>query len=408
MTVDCREADGQLIYTVKQDARTLGLIVVDSTVGGRSRGGLRLVEDVSEAEIRGAARAMTLKYGLLGLPQGGAKAGVRGPGEATQEQCRQHLFEFARAAEPLLANRVYVPDADMGTRAQDIRWMMQAIGCPVRQREWRGTRSGYYAAVSCVASAAAAAEHLGIPLAGCRVAIEGFGSVGSALGMLMRDRGAKVIAVSTSQGAACNPNGLDVDRMAALIAESGSRAVRLYDDAEQLERSALLELPVDILCPCARSHSVDANNASRVSARIICAGANDPLSPDAERILFERGALYLPDFVTNCGGVLGGTMEFASVKPERIAATIRDHIGPLAARLLDRARRKGVTPRSLAEPMAIERFERVRTAAAHPTLRARLFALGLESHRRAWVPSSLVAAMTPRHIRNALRGWADL
>ena len=408
MTVDCREVDGQRVHTVKRDAETLGFVVVDSTVNGRARGGLRLIEDVTEAEIRGAARAMTLKYGLLGLPQGGAKAGLRGASEATQEQLRQYLIAFARAAGPLLTDSVYVPDADMGTNAQDIRWMMRTIGCPVRRRDWRGSRSGYYTAVSCMVSAEAGAEHLGIPLDGCRVAIEGFGSVGSALGALMRDRGAKVIAISTSHGAVCNPNGLDVDRMASLIAELGSGAVKLYEDAEQLDRSALLELPVDILCPCARFQSIDQNNASRVSARMICAGANDPLSPDAERILFERGTLYLPDFVTNCGGVLGGTMEFASVKPKRITATIVDNIGPLAARLLDLARRKGVTPRSLAEPMAMERFERVRAAAAHPTLRSRLFAVGLESYRRGWAPSSLVAAMTPRHVSNALRGWADL
>ena len=408
MTVEFREADGQRIYTVKQGAETLGFIAVDSTVAGRSRGGLRLVEDVSEAEIRAAARAMTFKYGLLGLPQGGAKAGVRGAGEATQEHRRHRLLEFARAAEPLLADRVYVPDADMGTSARDVRWMMRTIGCPVRRRDWRGTRSGYYTAVSCVTSAAAAAGHLGIPLAGCRVAIEGFGSVGGALGALMRDRGAKVVAVSTSQGALYDSSGLDVDRISALAAESGSRAVRLYDDAEQLERAALLELPVDVLCPCARFHSVDAHNASRVSARVICAGANDPLSSDAERILFERGTMYLPDFVTNCGGVLGGTMEFASVKPERIAATIDDHIGRLASRLLDRAERQGVTPRSLVEPVAMERFERIRVAAAQPTLRARLFALGLESHRRGWAPSFLVAAMAPRYVRDALRGWDDL
>ena len=406
MTVDCRHEQGQRIYTVTRRAKVLGFIVVDSAIGGRSRGGLRLIEDVSEQEIRGAARAMTLKYGLLGLAQGGAKAGVRGPSEAPREQRRQRLLEFAHAAQPLLSERVYLPDADMGTSAADIRWMMQAIGWPVRRRDWRGGRSGHYTAMSCLACIDATARHLGTPLAQCRIAIEGFGSVGGALARLVRDRGARVVAVSTSRGAIHNPKGLDIERVAALTAEAGSGAVRLYDDARQLPRAALLELPVDILCPCARFHSINEDNAGRILARAICAGANDPLSPAAERSLLARGVLCLPDFVSNCGGVLGGTMEFAALKPALIGKLIAEHIAPLAESLLQHAEQDGVTPRDLAESMALARLERVRNAVADPAPLAKLFALGLEGYRRGWLPTPLVAALAPRYFRALLRGCA--
>jgi glutamate dehydrogenase/leucine dehydrogenase len=173
------DAAEQRVHRVEHDGAELGFVVVDSSVRGRARGGLRLVQDVSELELREAARAMTLKYGLLGLPQGGAKAGLRGDPEAPPAERRERLLRFARAIEPLLRASVYVPDADLGTRADDIRWMMQTLGLPVRAHDWRANRSGDYTAASCVAAARAALASRGRSLRDCRVAIEGFGSVGA-------------------------------------------------------------------------------------------------------------------------------------------------------------------------------------------------------------------------------------
>ncbi len=119
--------------------------------------------------------------------------------------------------------------------------------------------------------------------------------------------------ISTSRGALYNPEGLNVDRLVRLTEEAGSRVVEFYHDAEFVDREKLLELPVDILCPCARWNSLNMSNAPRIPAQVISPGANNPITPDAEHALFERGVLCFPDFVTNCGGVLGGTMEFASV-----------------------------------------------------------------------------------------------
>ncbi|MDI7277102.1 MAG: Glu/Leu/Phe/Val dehydrogenase dimerization domain-containing protein, partial [Anaerolineae bacterium] len=98
---------------------------------------------VDEEEIRGLARAMTLKYGFLGLPQGGAKAGVRGDPEAPLPERRERLLAFARAIAPLLQRRIYVPGTDMGTDNADIRTLLQVVGVRVKARELRGTDSGY-------------------------------------------------------------------------------------------------------------------------------------------------------------------------------------------------------------------------------------------------------------------------
>jgi len=377
--------------------------VIDSTINGRSRGGLRIVPDLSEAELREAAHAMTLKYGLLGLPQGGAKAGIRGDGEASPAERQRLLSEFAAAFHPDLMQRTYQPDADLGTRGEDIREMMCSLGLQVKHREWRGRHSGYFTGVSCVAAAGAALEWRKDRLAGSKVAIEGFGSVGSVVADLLSRRGASVVAISTSRGALYDPGGLDIDRLRSMVREMGSRIVEEYDQKLFLRRQDLLELPVDLLIPCARHHSLHDGNVSRISARIICPGANNPATPEAEATLFDRGHLFLPDFVCNSGGVLGGTMEFAGISLEQTASLIEEWMARMIPDLLDQAERSGQSVRSIAEPAALERHRAVRAAAENPSLGSRLMSLALESHRRGWLPESLVGALSKPYFRRSLR-----
>lgn len=400
--VESHERDGQRVIEVAAGPHPAALIVIDSTIGGRSRGGLRIVPDLTEAELWVAARAMTLKYGLLGLPQGGAKAGIRGNPEAPAEERQRMLKGFASAVRPYLIERVYQPDADLGTRGQDIRWMMCAEGLPVKRREWRGRSSGYFTAVGCVAAARAALEWQQGEFGGKTVAIEGFGSVGSVVADLLGSGGATVVAISTSRGALYDPDGLDVDRLLEMAADVGSRVVEEYDASLTLQREDLLELPIDVLFPCARHHSLNGENVDRIKARTICAGANNPATPEAEAALQDRGVLVLPDFVCNSGGVLGGTMEFAGIGRQETASSIEAWMGKTVSGLLAQAQDTGQTLRSIAEPLALERHRRVRAAAEHPSIRARLTNLALESHRRGWIPESWVGTLSKRYFRRSL------
>jgi glutamate dehydrogenase/leucine dehydrogenase/SAM-dependent methyltransferase len=399
-----REVDGQIVYTVERLGTELGFVVVDSSIEGRARGGLRLVPDVTELELRAAARAMTLKYGLLGLPQGGAKAGLHGDPDASVERRREQILVFARTIEPLLRARTYVPDADLGTRAADIRWVMQALGLPVRRHDWRASRSGEYTAVSCVAAARAAVARRGKTLAQCRVAIEGFGSVGAAVADLLRREGARIVAVSTSRAALYAPAGLDVDELLRLSANAGSRLVESYPRAERLRREQLFELEIDLLCPCARHHSIHVGNAAAIAAPVICPGANNPASPEAERVLDGRGVLYVPDFVGNCGGVLGGTLEFAGVARARTVAIIDRYVNETVTGLIAVAERRGASLRAVAEPLAMSRHAEVRAANESPAAGGRVVNGALELYRRGWIPRRAVAAIAPaRMLRSAVR-----
>jgi glutamate dehydrogenase (NAD(P)+) len=389
------------ICTARDGSTVLGYLVVDSTVAGRAQGGLRLLPDVDEAELRLLAHSMTLKYGLLGLPQGGAKAGVLGDPEAPLEERRQRLVAFGRAIAPMLTSGGYVPNPDMGTDAADIRALLRAVGAPSPGRQG-GFASASYTALTVFVAAERALRRLGRQVRGSSVAVEGFGKVGSALATRLVAAGARVVAISTSRGALFDPDGLDVPRLIRLAAECGSRLVDRYSSARRLAPADLLELPVELLCPCARHHSLHAANAPRVAAQVVCPGANNPLTPDAERQLAERGVLCVPDFVANCGGVLGGTMEFASVPPRAIERFITRHFADRVDRLLAESARQALSPRDLAERVALRRFSQVANAAAHPTPLSRLFALSLEAYRRGWLPAPLIGALAPHYFARAL------
>lgn len=392
----------QLVCTLTEQGQTLGYIVIDSTIGGRAMGGLRMLPDVSLSELQWAARAMTLKYGFLGLPQGGAKAGLRFDPEAPAEERQQALAAFARLAEPLLRRGVYTPNSDMGTDADDIAFLLRCAGVRPRRKEAQRSDSGYYTAQSVMACAQVAAQFLGLSLRGARVAVEGLGHVGGALALLLHEAGARVVAASTSQGAVYHEAGLDVPTLMRSVRARGSGGIADYRPAQHISPNELFQLPVDLICPCARLHSIRRDNAESIQARLVCPGANNPMTPQAETILHQRGILSVPDFVANAGGVLGGTMEFASCRRPQISAFIRQQIGRRLEEILQQAEQEGVSPRQVAEARALARRKEVVAACARRTFGGALFLWGLTIYRRGWLPGWAVARLTPAYLARTM------
>lgn len=394
--------DPPCVHAIRDSGEILGYVAIDSTVRGRSLGGLRLAPDVSPEEVRVLARKMTLKYGLAGLPQGGAKAGLLGDPEAPEPERRARLEAFARGAAGLLRSRVYQPDTDMGTRAGDIHHMLGSIGVRVGPRAFRNDRSGHYTALTALAGAREALARKGRSLEGATAAIEGFGAVGSALGRLLGRSGVRVVAISTSRGALFREGGLDLPRLLAATEERGSAVIEDRRGGDPIALSELLELPVDILFPCARPFSIDAANAARIQARVVSPGANAPVSAEAERALHERDVAVIPDFVANSGGVIGGTMAFASVSEARIERFLLGRVGNWIRVLLEQAERTGDPPCEVAAPLAGARFEAIRRRAEHPNAAGRVVDALVELHRRRLLPRPLVGAFAPRWFEGAL------
>jgi glutamate dehydrogenase/leucine dehydrogenase len=387
------------VTITSSDGEPLGFVCIDSTVNGRARGGLRLMPDVSEHELALLARDMTLKYGFLGLPHGGAKAGVIGDPEAPAAERAARLAHFAERALPLLATRAYVPDADMGTTGPEIQAMLQRAGVRVARREYRGHLSGLYTAATVFESAWAAMAARRLDVRTCRVAIEGFGRVGRPLAEMFAAAGAAVVAISTRHGGLHNPRGLDLD---ALTRCRGTEALAAAEAAGLGRRIAAADLKfvhADVLCPCARHESITQADAERVGAAVLSCGANSPLAPGAERRLWERGITCVPDFVANAGGVLGGTMEFAGWRRQEILDFCARHFRPRVASLLLEAERAGQPVRDIAEAFAVDRFARVKSQAEDGAWTRTALEFALARYRNGWLPARLVQRLSSRYFR---------
>lgn len=391
-TVTVRSAEGE----------PLGFVCIDTTVNGRSRGGLRLMPDVTEHELRLLARDMTLKYGFLGLPHGGAKAGVLGDPEAPADERAERLARFAQRALPLLTSRAYIPDSDMGTTGPEIQAMLQHAGVRVARREYRGSLSGLYTAATVFESAVAAAEARGLAVEACRVAVEGFGRVGRPLAEMFARAGALVVAISTRHGGLYNPLGLD---LAAVVARCGPSGAALSEAeaaglGRRVEAAELKFIEVEVFCPCARHESVTRTDADSVRAAVVSCGANSPLAPGAEERLWERGVICVPDFVANAGGVLGGTMEFAGWRRQEILEFCSQYFRPRVASLLREAARARTPMRDVAEAFADERFARSKAVAESGSRMQAAREVVLAGYRAGWLPARLMKRMSERYFRS--------
>jgi len=372
----------------------LGYVVIDSTIEGRAMGGLRMAPDESLDELQRLAHAMTLKYGFLGLPQGGAKASVLGDPERGSEARSATLHRFAKAILPLLERREYVPYSDLGTSSSEIRRMLESVGIPLPPRQHRGNSSGEYTAGTVFESARAAAAVRGLDLGSCRVVIEGFGRVGRPLAGMFVRAGARVVAISTSFGGLCDPTGLDISRLCTMANLVGSSFVKKYGSAGKVEKSRLKEIPAEIFCPCARHDSVQASDVARMPARILSCGANCPITLEAEQLLWRGGVICVPDFVANCGGVLGGTMDFCGWRPKEIFALLQHRYRSAVERLIRDALETRKPLREMAEEVALTRWQVVKQRTEHPSQAGRFFGAGIALYRAGWLPAWLVRRLS--------------
>lgn len=380
----------------------LGFISIDSTINNRARGGLRLMPDVTQDELEKLAQTMTLKYGFLSLPQGGAKGGVIGNPEASSEERASVLHRFARAAAPYLVRRLYVPDADMGTTGTDIQIMLEGLGMRLSKREYRGSRSGDYTAGTVFESTRAAVAIQGMAVKDCRVAIEGFGKVGGPLAEMFVRTGARVIAISTTAGALYNPRGLDIQALRERARTARSAVVDESDLGDRIDGSELKHLPVDIFCPCARHDSIRKDDVPQLTARVISCGANSPMSPDTERLLWDRGILCIPDFLSNSGGVLGGTMEFCGWQPVEILAFFDRHFQPKMKSLILDAKRSNRSLRDSAEILAREQFDKVKDQAENCTWTDWAMKIVISAYHKRLLSSRFIRRMSEKYFQHKL------
>jgi glutamate dehydrogenase (NAD(P)+) len=363
-----------------------GWLVIDSTIHGRSHGGLRISPNVSREELCMLAHRMTLKFGFLGISSGGAKAGIVGDPEAPAEIREEMLKRFAEKISPIVKTKLFLPHADIGTTQSEIEQVFDRKGPRQPTRE----ESGFYTSVSVGSAAKIAAGRIGKQLPEITVAIEGFGKVGSSVAKLLAALGAKIVGVSTSRGALYRKEGLDIEELFTAQMQSGSKFVLDYTNADKITQQEMLSLPVDLLSPCANTGSIHAENAEQIHAKIICAGGNCPLTPQAEANLTARGVLCLPDYLTNSGGILGGTMAFAGISMAQIPTLMGQYLEPRFATLFE-------LPNQQVENKCLDRFYKMKDDTERNSFKNRLFQTGLNLYRNGLVPKFLTRRLAPRY-----------
>ena len=280
---------------------------------GPYKGGLRFHPTVNLEESRWLACLMSLKTALVEVPFGGAKGGVDcDPHELSREELQRLTRYYVRKLHRNMGPYTDIPAPDVGTNAQVMAWLHDeysiiygfspaaVTGKPLLIGGSQGRDSATGVGTAIVMNEYA--QHLAGTLEGALVVIQGFGNVGRHLAMNLKTRGARVLAVSDSKGGIFNPDGLDIDRLAAHKDATGS--VAGLAGAEPVSESDLLQLDCDYLVPAALGGVIASANAHAIRARVIVEAANNPLTYEADAILSQRGVTILPDILVNAGGVI--------------------------------------------------------------------------------------------------------
>jgi len=287
---------------------------------GPAKGGIRYHPDVSLDEVTALAAWMTWKCAVVDIPFGGAQGGVIcDPTSMSRRELealtRRYVAEIVDAIGP----DKDVPGPDVNTNEQIMAWIMDTYSMHVGHTETAvvtgkpselggslGRREATGRGV--MIATREAARHVGIALEGARIAVQGFGNVGSISAQLLTRQGARVVAVTDWKGGVYNDNGIDIDKLLAHARQH--KTVDGFSEGEPLNNQQLFGLDVDVLIPAALENQITMANAPHIKARIIVEAANGPTVPDAHRYLHERGVFIVPDILANSGGVTTSYFEW--------------------------------------------------------------------------------------------------
>jgi glutamate dehydrogenase (NAD(P)+) len=297
-----------------------GYRVTHNVARGPSKGGIRYHPDVTLDEVKALAMWMTWKCALMNIPFGGAKGGVIcDPKQLSELELQKLTRRYTSEIINDIGPERDIPAPDVGTTPRVMAWIFDTYsmnkghsvlgvvtGKPLQLGGSLGREEATArGALFCIREAV---RKEGRKIDELHVAVQGFGNVGSYLAKFLAEDGATVVAISDSRTALYNPNGIDVPAAFAHKHETGS--LQGLRGAEEITNEELLLLDVDVLAPCALEQVITAENADQVKARIICEGANGPLTPSADEILEEKGVLILPDVLANAGGVVVSYFEW--------------------------------------------------------------------------------------------------
>ena len=360
-------------YVVKIYDSELGMkgyLVIDNTVLGPGKGGIRMTPDVTEEEVRRLARAMTFKNALAGIPFGGAKSGIKWPGGNDLTIKKKFIQSFAKKVK-IFAPKKYIAGPDVNTSEREMQWFVEATG------DWK-TATGKPANLcmqmfgkpgqKCgiphefgstgfgVAQATAVASKIaGYDLKNLTVAIHGFGNVGTFTYRILNNLGAKVIALADKNGAIFSEEGFDRKELEEII--ENKKNLTEYKRGKVKKNEDFWKVPADILIPASVTDVINQTNKDKIKSKIIIEAANIPMSEDVENELFQRGILIVPDIIANSGGVVSSYAEYRGYNPKQMFETVAKKIKKTVSLVMEESIKKNKNPRQVALDLAVKIIE---------------------------------------------------
>jgi glutamate dehydrogenase (NAD(P)+) len=341
-----------------------GYRVLYNTSRGPAKGGIRFDMRVTLEEVKALAAWMTWKCAVVNLPFGGAKGGVIcDPLTMSVGELERVTRRYTKGIISLLGPDTDVPAPDVNTNERVMAWVMDTYsmhvgrtenavvtGKPVEMGGSLGRREA--TGRGCALVTKEAMQHLGLPMKGATVAVQGFGNVGSIAAKLLNEEGCKIVGISDRTGAFHNDKGIDIAAATAWVVKH--RSLEGFKGGDQLDAEEMMQLPVDILVPAALENVITTRNAPKIRAKVICEGANGPTTAAADPILDDRGIFVIPDILANAGGVTVSYFEW-----------VQDRMGYFWSEAEVNERLTGIITRSFQEVLNLSKQHKVnmRTAA---------------------------------------------
>ena len=348
----------------------MGYRVQHNRTRGPMKGGLRYHPSMDEDHATALANLMTWKTAVVDVPFGGAKGGINcDPSHMSDNELQKVTRRFVEHMKELIGPTLDIPAPDVNTNAKVMGWIMDeyskyagfapgvVTGKPLQLYGSEGREEATGRGVMVVLDEAL--KDRGKSWADVRVAVQGFGNVGSNAARLVAEQGARVVAVSDSRGAVCNESGLDIDALLAWT--SDHRPVGDFAGGEAIDGSDLISWDVDVLIPAALEDSITEQNVESVKADIVVEGANAPTTPVAHDALSRRGVLVVPDILANAGGVTVSYFEWVQNiqrfrwKRDRINDELTDIMRTAYRSVREIANEKSIDMRTAAFVLAIRR-----------------------------------------------------
>ena len=301
-----------------------GFRVQHSTSRGPCKGGIRYHQDVNIDEVKALAAWMSLKCAVVNIPYGGGKGAIKvDPSKLSKKELKNLTRRYTAMILPLIGPEKDIPAPDVGTNAEIMGWIMDTYsmfagytvhgvvtGKPIEIGGSLGRSQATGRGV--MLTAREILHRMGMPIIGCKVAIQGMGNVGGTAARLLYKEGCVIRAVSDVRGGIYCKQGLDIDEISAFLANNKGKFLKDYTapGVSQISNEELLCAEVDLLIPAALENQITEELAPKIKAQIIVEGANGPTTVGADQILEKKGIKTVPDILANGGGVVVSYFEW--------------------------------------------------------------------------------------------------